>query len=84
MRAQESDGQPAAPRSIDELKKRVAAILADEHIPGAGIEGKLALNAKLKDIAPEVAVQNRWDRCARSIGTASIVRVVRACNRVYE
>ncbi len=36
-RAEKNDAEPAAPRSIDELKTRIAALLAEEHIPGVAI-----------------------------------------------
>jgi CubicO group peptidase (beta-lactamase class C family) len=110
--SEDNHARVAAPRSLDELKARVAAILAEEHIPGAGValvtrddgvvwaggigkadiergidvtaetafrvgsiskcfvalavmrlaqEGKLSLDAKLKDLAPELAFENRWE-----------------------
>jgi CubicO group peptidase (beta-lactamase class C family) len=101
-----------APRTLDELKARATAIIAETHIPGAGIalvtkddgivwaggigkadvehgrdvtaetlfrvgsvskcfvalallgltgEGKLALNQRLKDLAPEIPFTNTWE-----------------------
>ncbi len=105
------DAEMAAPQTIDELKARVATILAEEHIPGVGIalvtkegiewaggvgkadvakgslvtkdtmfrvgsisksfvalailrlvdEKKISLDAKLKDLAPEIAFTNAWE-----------------------
>ncbi len=105
------DAEIPTPQTIDELKARVATILAEEHVPGVGIalvtndgiewsggvgkadvakgtdvtadtmfrvgsitkcfvalailrlvdEKKIALDAKLKDLAPEIAFDNAWE-----------------------
>ena len=105
------DADLPAPQSVEELKARVRAILAEEHIPGAGIalvtsdgvewaggvgkadvakgtdvtadtmfrvgsitkcfvalamvrlaeEKKIALDARLAEIAPEIAFTNPWE-----------------------
>jgi CubicO group peptidase (beta-lactamase class C family) len=104
--------EPAPPRSIDELRARIAGVLLRERIPGVGIalvddtgivwaggvgvadrarnlpvtadtlfrvgsitksfiglaflrlaeRGRIDLRARVRDLAPELAIDNRWER----------------------